>query len=58
MKQEIKISKELYGKKKKIYRYYFAPNEVSNIILAKSYSVEKNYSPKAVINSMEVHKLS
>ena len=58
LKQEIKISKELYGKKKKIYRYYFAPNEVSNIILAKSYSVEKNYSPKAVINSMEVHKLS
>ena len=58
LKQEIKLSKDLFGKKKKIYRYYFAPNEVSNILFAKSYSVEKNYSPKAVINSMEVHKLS
>ena len=58
LKQEINLSRDLFGKKKKIYRYYFAPNEVSSLLVAKSYTVEKNYSPKAVINSMEVHKLS
>ena len=56
LKQEIKLSKDLIGKKKKMYRYYFTPDEVSNILVAKSYSVEKKYSPIAVINSMEVHK--
>ena len=56
LKQEIKLSKDLIGKKKKMYRYYFTPDEVSNILVAESYSVEKIYSPIAVINSMEVHK--
>ena len=56
LKQEINLSKELYGKKKKIYRYYFTPDEVSSMLVAKSSSAKKNLNPKSVINSMEIHK--
>ena len=56
LKQEINLSKELYGKKKKIYRYYFTPGEISSMLVAKSSSAKKNLNPKAVINSMEIHK--
>ena len=58
LKYESNLSKELLRKKKKIYRYYFTPNEVSSMLFAKSSSAEKNLSAKAVINSMEVHKLT
>ena len=58
LKYESNLSKELLRKKKKIYRYYFTPNEVSSMLLAKSSSAEKDLSAKAVINSMEVHKLT
>ena len=58
LKHEINLAKDLFGKKKKIYRYYFTPNEVSSILVTKSSSFEKKFSIKAVINSMEVHKFS
>ena len=58
LKHEINLSKELFGKKKKIYHYYFTPNEVSSMLVTKSSSFEINFSTKAVINSMEVHKFS
>lgn len=57
LKEEIKISKELFGKKKKIYKYYFSPSEISPLFLARSYSIDKIKGPKTVMNSMEVHKL-
>ena len=56
LKKEINLSKELNGKKKKIYLYYFTPDEVSSMLVAKSSSAKKNLNPKAVINSMEIHK--
>lgn len=58
LKEEIKLSKELFGKKKKMYQYYFSPAEIRSLFLAKSYSIDKIKGPKAVMNSMEVHKLS
>ena len=57
LNQEIKLSKELFGKKKKLFQYSFVPNEVSSILVAKSNSIENVTTPKAIINSMEIHKL-
>ena len=58
LNHEIKLSKELIGKKKKLLEYSFRPNEISNILLAQSNSIENVTTPKAIFNSMEVHKLS
>jgi hypothetical protein len=57
LNQEIKLLKELFGKKKKLFQYSFVPNEVSSILVAKSNSIENVTTPKAIINSMEIHKL-
>ena len=58
LNQEIKLSKELFGKKKKLFQYSFVPNEVSSILVAKSNAIENVITPKAIINSMEIHKLA
>ena len=57
LNQEIKLSKNLIGKKKKYIQYNFVPDEISSILVAKSNSFENALKPKAIINSMEVHKL-
>ncbi len=57
LNQEIKLSKNLIGKKKKYIQYNFVPEEISSILVAKSNSFENALKPKAIINSMEVHKL-
>ena len=56
LNQEIKLSKELIGKKKKLFQYSFVPNEISSILVAKSNSVDDIITPRAVINSMDIHK--
>jgi len=58
LNQEIKLSKELFGKKKKLFQYSFVPNEVCSILVAKSNPIENVITPKAIINSMEIHKLA
>ena len=58
LNQEIKLSKELQGKKKKLFHYSFVPKEISSILLAKSISKENVTTPKAIINSMEIHKFA
>ena len=54
---EIKISKELFGKKKKIIQYSYNPEEISNILFSKSKSLNNVTTPKAIINSIEIHNL-
>ena len=54
---EIKISKELFGKKKKIIQYSYNPEEISNILFSKSKSLNNVTTPKAIINSLEIHNL-
>ena len=58
LNQEIKLSKKLQGKKKKLFHYSFVPKEISSILLAKSISKENVTTPKAIINSMEIHKFA
>ena len=58
LNQEIKLSKEFFGKKKKLFQYSFVSDEISSIIMAKSNSKENFNIPKAIINSMEVHKFA
>ena len=57
LNQEIKITKDLVGKKKKLLQYKFNPNEISSIFLARSNPIDTVTTPKSVINSMEIHKL-
>ena len=57
LNQEIKLSKDLLGKKKILMQYSFLPSDISSILVAKSNSVGDISTPKAVINSMEIHKL-
>ena len=56
LNQEIKLNKELIGKKKKLLHYNFNQNEISSILLAQSNPMDTMTTPKAVINSMEIHK--
>lgn len=58
LNQEIKLSKDLLGKKKKILQYSFIPNEISTILVAKSNFLDDIITPKAITNSMEIHKFS
>jgi len=54
---EIKLSKELFGKKKKIVHYSYGVDEISNILFAKSKSINNINTTKAIINSIEIHNL-
>ena len=54
---EIKLSKDLIGKKKKLLLYTFNPNEISSIMLAQSNSIDTATTPKAVFNTIENHNL-
>ena len=58
LNHEIKLSKELCGKRKNLFKYSFSPDEVSSFLMAKSNSVRNIHNPKAIINSMEIHKFS
>ena len=54
---EIKISKDLFGKKKKIIHYSYGLDEISTKLFAKSKSQNSVNSTKAIINSIEIHNL-
>ena len=56
LNQEIRLSKELFGKKKFLFQYNFVPDEISSILMAKSNTMKNINKPKAVINSMQIHK--
>jgi hypothetical protein len=56
LEHEIKISKELLGKKKKIIYYAYNPEEISSVLFSKSKYLN-NTTPKAIINSIEIHNL-
>ena len=55
LSQEIKISKELFGKKKKFINYSFGKEEVSDILFAKNKSLGTINTPKAIKNAFELH---
>jgi hypothetical protein len=57
LNQEIKLSKDLAGKKKKLIQYTFIPKEISSMLLAKSKSKDSVTTPRAIINSMKIHNL-
>jgi hypothetical protein len=57
LEQEIKLSKELFGKKKKIINYSYGPEEISSILFTKSKSLKNINTPKAIINSIEIHNI-
>ena len=52
---KIKISKELFGKKKKIINYSYGADEISSILFAKSKTLNNINTPKAIINSIDIH---
>ena len=54
---EIKISKDLFGKKKKIIQYSYGIDEISSQLFAKSKSQNSVNATKAIINSIEIHNL-
>ena len=58
LNQEIKLSKELAGKKKKITHYSFVSQDISSMLMAKSNYIDDVTTPKAITNSMETHKFS
>ena len=58
LNQEIKLSKDLAGKKKKLIQYTFIPKEISSMLLAKSKSKDSVTTPRAIINSMKIHNLN
>ena len=55
LNHEIKISKELFGKKKKIINYAYGTDEISSILFAKSKTLNFINTPKAIINSIDIH---
>ena len=57
LNHEIKITKELIEKKKRLIQYNFNPDEISSILLAQSNPKDTVLTPKAVINSMEIHNI-
>ena len=57
LNHEIKSAKELIGKKKRLIQYNFNPDEISSILLAQSNPKDTALTPKAVINSMEIHNI-
>ena len=57
LSHEIKLSKDLVGKKKKLIQYTFIPKEISSMILAKSKSKDSATTPRAIINTMNIHNL-
>ena len=57
LEQEIKLSKELFGKKKKIINYSYGAEEISSILFTKSKSLNNINIPKAIINSIEIHNI-
>ena len=56
LNQEIKLSKDLVGKKKKIMQYSFPTKDISSMLMAKSHFIDDVITPRAIINSMETHK--
>ena len=58
LNQEIKLSKDLVGKKKKIMQYSFPSKDISSMLMAKSHYIDDIKTPKAIINSMETHNYS
>ena len=57
LNHEIKLSKDLVGKKKKLIQYTFIPKEISSMLLAKSKSKDSVMTPKAIINTMNIHNV-
>ena len=55
LSQEIKLSKDLVGKKKKLIQYTFIPKEISSMLLAKSKSKDSVMTPRAIFNTMSIH---
>ena len=55
LNQEMKLSKDLIGKKKKLFLYTFNPDEVSAMMLSQSNPIDTVTTPKAVINTIENH---
>ena len=53
--QEIKLNKDLTGKKKKLIHYNFNQKEISSILLAESNPTDTMTTPKAVANSIGIH---
>ena len=52
---EIKLNKDLTGKKKKLIHYNFNQKEISSILLAESNPTDTMTTPKAVANSIGIH---
>ena len=52
---EIKLNKDLTGKKKKLIHYNFNQKEISSILLAESNPTDTMTTPKAVSNSIGIH---
>ena len=52
---EIKLNKDLTGKKKKLIHYNFNQKEISSILLAQSNPMDTMTTPKAVTNSTKIH---
>ena len=55
LNQEIKLNKDLTGKKKKLIHYNFNQKEISSILLAQSNPMDTMTTPKAVTNSTKIH---
>ena len=55
LSHEIKLSKDLVGKKKKLIQYTFIPKEISSMLLAKSKSKDSVMTPRAIVNTMNIH---
>ena len=58
LNEEIKISKELVAKKKKLLKYTFNTDEISSILLDESNPIDTLTTPREVNNSMELHNLN
>ena len=55
IEQEMRISKQLEGKKKRLIKTTYNDDEIDNKILAKSYLLDFYHFPKAVKNALELH---
>ncbi len=49
------MSKDLFGKKKRILNYYYSEDEVSSVLFAKSKSLNRINTPRAIINTIDIH---
>ena len=57
LEHEIKISKELLGKKKKIIYYAYNPEEISSVLFSKTKYLNNAKTTKAIINCIGIHDL-